>query len=75
MEPAASKVDEPFGRQPLPVVVIITGVDRIDVEYWCREFIRRAEGRGDMVYAITSTAIGHLGYRKQFSISPRAVNE
>ncbi len=57
--------DEPFGRQPQPVEVFVTGQPP-DVEYWRREFMRRAEFKGDLV-----DPRGSAG----FIIYPRAVND
>lgn len=57
--------DEPFGRQPKPVTITIRG-DDIDVEYWMREIMRRAEHAGDIA---TKTDDG------RFVIYPRAVND
>lgn len=56
-----------FGRQPLPITVTLDG-DPIDVEYWMREFMQRAEFKGDLV-------IRHLKDSTRFNIYPRAVND
>lgn len=58
--------DEPFGRQPKPVSVDLTG-ESIDVEYWCRELMRRAEFKGDLVEKRRDST--------GFTIYPRAVND
>lgn len=58
--------DEPFGRQPQIVEVFITGKEPQDIEYWRREFMRRAEFKGDLV-----EPRGMAG----FIIYPRAVND
>lgn len=60
---------DPFGRQPQPVTVELCG-DQIDVDYWCRELMRRAEFKGDQVQRVHSGA-GRTG----FKIFPRAVND
>lgn len=56
--------DEPFGRQPKPVKVLLTGED-IDVRYWINELAKRAEFKGDVV-------MREFNY---FTIFPRAVND
>lgn len=58
--------DEPFGRQPQPVEVFVTGKEPQDVLYWVRELKRRAEFKGDLV-----EPRGSCG----FVIFPRAVND
>ncbi len=58
--------DEPFGWQTKPVTVNFYG-DPQDVEYWKREFARRAEFKGD---AVQQSKFGH-----GFVIYPRAVND
>lgn len=63
-------MDNPFGRQPEPVTVRITGDDR-DVTYWLRELMRRAEFKGDMVQTIDGTGNRCAAFR----IFPRAVND
>lgn len=57
--------DEPFGRQPKTVEIVING-EKPDVEFWQREFIRRAEFKGDQVIGRTANS---------FVIYPRAVND
>lgn len=59
-------MDEPFGRQPKPVMVRITGEDMIDVEYWHRALSLRAESHGDMAQRLEPGL---------FKIYPRAVND
>jgi hypothetical protein len=61
--------NEPFGRQPEPVTVQLAG-NPIDVDYWTRELMRRAEFKGDQVLRVNSDA-GYAGFR----IFPRAVND
>lgn len=58
--------EEHFGRQPLPVTVIIRGSDPRDVDYWRQEFMRRSQFKGDMVQQNTNDT---------FTIYPRAVND
>lgn len=62
--------DEPFGRQPLPVEVIISGTDARDVRYWAGELMRRGESHGDMVQAMFDGITTFT-----FKIYPRAVND
>ena len=59
------KDNEPFGRQPKPVLVTVSGDDQIDVDEAIRKFIRVAE------------SAGALAERRgnQFKIYPRAVND
>lgn len=62
--------NEPFGRQPLPVTVIIVGQHELDVAYWHAEFSRRAGFKGDLVHQ------HHMnGLQQTFVIYPRAVND
>lgn len=58
--------DEPFGRQPQPVHVAITGSEQIDVNYWMNQLMQRAEFKGDSV---------QKGAGNTFHIYPRAVND
>jgi hypothetical protein len=58
--------DEPFGRQPQPVQVVVTGKHALDVIYWVRHIKRACEFRGDLVEQQGST---------QLTIYPRAVND
>jgi len=58
--------NEPFGRQPKPVAVLLYG-EAADVEYWKRELARRAEFKDDLVQ---QSQFGH-----GFVIYPRAVND
>lgn len=61
--------DEPFGRQPQPVTVQITG-DQRDVDHWQREFVRRVESRGD------GAQLSRVGAgAATIKIFPRAVND
>lgn len=57
--------DEPFGRQPEVVTVVLHG-DDIDVNYWMNILATRAEFKGDVVQRM-----GH----STFKIYPRAVND
>lgn len=57
--------DEPFGRQPKPVVVSFSG-EQVDIDYWLPHLKRRAEFKGDM-----TQQNGPLS----FTIYPRAVND
>lgn len=57
--------DEPFGRQPKPVTVTLDG-DVIDIQYWMRQLMGRAEFKGDTAQKITPST---------FRIYPRAVND
>lgn len=66
--------DEPFGRQPKPVKVTITGENAADVLDWIRHLSRAAEYKGDNVQMGT----GHhylSESTKEFTIYPRAVND
>lgn len=66
--------EEFFGRQPQQVAVLISGTDKLDVEYWTRDLMRRAEFKGDIVDRLRD--VQHIGgYAKQFTIYPRAVND
>lgn len=65
MEPTETKIDEPFGYQPQPVLVVFSGDPR-DVEYWMRELRNRAEFKGDATI---------LRGPDRFTIFPRAVND
>lgn len=55
---------EPFGRQPQPVRVTFEGAT-VDVEYWMRELMQRAEFKGDIAQKTGD---------RQFTIYPMAVN-
>lgn len=57
--------DEPFGRQPQPVHVLLTG-DINDVDNWRRRLMRHAESTGDNVERRDNYS---------FTIYPRAVND
>lgn len=62
--------EEPFGRQPKPVIVTLKGEPE-DVRYWLREFMRRGEFKGDRV-----TAGAFIdSFEAVFTIHPRAVND
>lgn len=41
--------DEPFGRQPLPTIVTITGGDDIDRQQMAADLYRYLNGRIDLV--------------------------
>lgn len=58
-------MNEPFGRQPEPVRVLLTG-DQQDVTYWKRELMRKAEFKGDLAQSTSPVS---------FTIYPRAVND
>ncbi len=55
----------PFGRQPQPVTVSLTG-EPVDVENWLRNLMRRAESAGDLTQRLSGNS---------FIIYPRAVND
>lgn len=57
--------DEPFGRQPKPVQVTLTG-EAVDVAFWRQHIKRACEYKGDLVEQWPS---GHL------TIYPRAIND
>lgn len=63
---------EPFGRQPRPVTVTLSG-EKEDVEYWRRELKRRAEFKGDMTQDFAPALAP--GAPVGFTIYPRAVND
>lgn len=66
--------DEPFGRQPKPVKVVLSGDDAQDVLYWTRRLYRFAEHNG----ADIQLGNGHhttTSSTKEFTIYPRAVND
>jgi hypothetical protein len=65
--------DEPFGRQPKPVTVLISG-EQIDVDYWYRDLRRRAEFKGDATGDIAHVTGVDKG-ASCFIIYPRAVND
>lgn len=64
MEPVETKVDEPFGRQPMPVTVTVTG-DPVDAVYY-KTILQRYVMRVEDVMSLDSTS---------FRIFPRAVND
>lgn len=57
---------EPFGRQPQPVQITVTGKDAADVVYWVRHIKLACEFKGDLVELQGST---------QLTVYPRAVND
>ncbi len=62
--------DEPFGRQPQPVIVTLQG-ERPDTTYWGNILKSRCGFKGDATEWISSNADGSLS----FKIYPRAVND
>lgn len=74
MESPQDKELGPFGRQPMPVKVVITG-ETEDVMYWSRELARRAEFKGDMVQLGVGRHEAGKPSTKEFTIFPRAVND
>lgn len=58
-------MNEPFGRQPLPVTVTLEG-EAEDTQYWIMRLRGAAEFKGDMTKDTGP---------KQFKIYPRAVND
>lgn len=58
--------DEPFGRQPQPVQIVVTGKEAEDVNFWMRHIKRACEYKGDLVEQQGFT---------QLRIYPRAVND
>lgn len=58
--------DEPFGRQPEPVKITLSGDPR-DCEYWLYQLMRRAEFKGDLAVRHTPSFV--------FTIYPRANND
>jgi len=61
--------NEPFGHQPEPVRVIISGTHPDDVTFWKRELMRLAQYKGDNVEEVGTD------YSNAFTIYPRAVND
>ena len=57
--------NEPFGRQPQPITVSVSGHDQRDVDEAIRKFIRVADSAGD-----NAERRGNM-----FKIYPRAVND
>ncbi len=62
--------DDPFGRQPEPVIVVIHGA-REDILYWYDQLKRRAEFKGDVTQAENTGMFSAIA----FKIYPRAVND
>jgi len=58
--------NEPFGRQPKPVIVTIDG-EQVDVFYWLGKLGSYSEFKGDSVI--------HESGKNRFHIYPRAVND
>ncbi len=59
--------DEPFGRQPQPVTVVMTGDSR-DVDYWRRVIMGHIE-RASYANCVYNPA------KDEFTIYPGAVND
>jgi len=57
--------NEPFGRQPKLVKVILEG-EEADVTYWKGQLMQRAEFKGDIASSFATNS---------FTIYPRAVND
>lgn len=62
----AKQTNEPFGRQPQPVQIVVTGKEAEDVVFWVRHIKRACEFKGDLVEQRGFT---------QLTIYPRAVND
>lgn len=58
-------IEEPFGRQPEPVTITLSG-HPLDVEYWKSIMIRMLNYHYDEVHDVAPDA---------FKIFPRAVND
>ena len=58
--------DEPFGRQPQPVRIVVTGNEAADVVFWVRHIKRACEFKDDLVEQQGSA---------QLIVYPRAVND
>jgi hypothetical protein len=67
--PLVRKDQDPFGRQPLPVTVTLTG-DDVDVQVWISRLHRYADMSGPDVSGVTS-----VEGAASFTIYPRAVND
>jgi hypothetical protein len=63
--------DEPFGRQPRPVTITISGTDDRDIEPWVTRLKRGCEYKGDD----TSQVRRVKNVSAEFTIYPRAVND
>jgi hypothetical protein len=75
MEPVETKIDEPFGRQPEPVEVTITGHE-IDVYTYLLRLERAAGSCGEMIQRqVDRTLYRYPICEKTFKIYPRAVND
>ena len=66
-------MDEPFGRQPKPVEVILKG-EYADVHAWYYYLKAKAEYKGDDTNGYIGEFIND-GYQRKFTIFPRAVND
>lgn len=66
--------DEPFGRQPKPIKVRVTGENAYDVITWARLLATRAEFKGDQVQ-LGPGWHDVCDSTKEFTIYPRAVND
>jgi hypothetical protein len=74
MESAEDKV-EPFGRQPQPVSVTITGHE-LDVDFWVRHLFSAASYKGDNVERKPALILhNYPKMEATFYIYPRAVND
>lgn len=62
--------DEPFGRQPKPVTIIITDGDQVDRDYWQRVIIRAGKNVGADTNEFPVSPSMNI-----FCIYPRAVND
>lgn len=62
----SNMADEPFGRQPKPVQIVVTGKEAEDVVFWVRHIKLACEFKGDRVEQHGST---------QLTVYPCAVND
>lgn len=62
---------EPFGRQPRPVTITISGTDDRDILEWVRRLKKGCEYKGDD----TSQTRHVKNVSAEFTIYPRAVND
>lgn len=63
---AQRMANDPFGRQPLPVQISVTGNGAEDVAFWVRHIKRACEFKGDNVEQLGSCTL---------IVYPRAVND
>lgn len=66
-------MDEPFGRQPKPITVTITG-EYAEVHAWYIYLKHRAEYKGDATQGYVGEWVNEV-YQRKFTIFPRAVND